>query len=94
MGIVTDLEFVDELPPRPERRNRGLVEMKRIAAELRRNPNRWAVVYRGPTPNAARVKASQIRGGRTATFGLGFDAEAREIDGKQVVFAKFIEAAS
>ena len=66
-------------------------ELVAFADQLRQHPGQWAV---HPTeygfPQSAANSASDIRKGRTAAFGAGFDAVSRLVDGKPTVYVRFV----
>jgi hypothetical protein len=74
--MMSEIEFVDE-PPRStfdRDRRRKVLE---FAAELRKNPGRWAI-YPWPSSNeGARALAFRISHGCSVAFADGFNATAR-----------------
>lgn len=60
------------------------------AAALRARPGEWAIVSTSQTITRAQSKASFISRGKTASFGAGFDAVARTVDGEHRVYVRYV----
>lgn len=82
------MQFVDTLPPRINRNAGRPVAYQPEAAELRRNPGRWALVNTCETPKSAVSQASAIRTGNLVAFqpAGAFEAQSRG----QAVYARFL----
>lgn len=70
-----EFEFVDELPPRDERRPKA--DMHGFTDALRARPGEWAKWPADLLSASVTGYASGIRKGMVATFRGGFDAAAR-----------------
>jgi hypothetical protein len=85
-----------EEPPPPKRRtgpreSGGHSRFASLAAELRANPGRWAVIYDGPKQHASGM-ATHIRMGHVICFSPcgDFDAVSRQHGDRGLVYARYV----
>lgn len=80
-----------EAPP-----TRGGGEDHGLAQELRKQPGEWARTHEFDKPNRAGAVSQQIRAGQRAGFkpGGSFESVSRTVDGKGVVYTRFVGDAS
>lgn len=86
------LRWEDPPPPSHAGRPRGRNgPMEAVAAELRRRPGEWAVLYDG-RKSAASGMSSYIRTGALAPFTPSgdFDACARILGDRRIVYARYV----
>ena len=79
-----------ENPPRP---GGSRTDWGQVAAELRENPGKWALVGTAPTKGAAAAKAYQIKTAKAVPFtpAGSFDATSRAVDGEFRIYACCLE---
>ena len=83
---MSDIEFMDELPPRAGNWDRLTRErVREFAEKLRQNPGRWAVYPFTPSSGASRAIASRISRGKVKTFAGNFQAVSR----RGVVYVRY-----
>lgn len=83
-----------EEPPPAHAENKGvpkhLISHELIAAQLRRRPGEWAVIYESNTPTTAIahvVKRAQVKAYRPAG---SFEAVTRHVRGMNLAYARYI----
>ncbi|MFJ5532382.1 hypothetical protein [Streptomyces sp. NPDC093261] len=83
------VELMYEDPPHA--RMPGSPDYEAMAAELRRNPGRWAVIKLAETQQSAATIAYAIRCGRYPAFRPAeqWDTRSRTVDGEFRVYARF-----
>jgi hypothetical protein len=76
---MSDIEFMDELPPRAGSWD-GLTrrEVQHFAEQLRQHPGQWAAYPWCPSNDASRALASRISRGKIKSFADGFQAVSRK----------------
>lgn len=83
-----------EEPPPPKRRNgtrNGHSRFAALAAELRANPGRWALIYDGPKQHSSGM-ATHIRMGSVMCFSPcgDYDAVSRQHGDHGLVYARYV----
>ncbi len=90
---ATRTELVWQDPPT---RNRGRATKENVpeAELLKTRPDTWAMVYEYDKPTAAAGCAQEINRARRAGYRDGnFTAKSRTVDGRFVVYVKYVPAA-
>lgn len=80
-----------ENPP-AQTRGVGNPDEVEMANALREQPNAWARLFEFDNATKAGALSSQISTGQRAAFRAGFQAKSRTINGKGVVFVRFVGA--
>lgn len=89
MGLV----FED---PPPSRQHGPRTNHAHVAAALKAQPGRWAVVSVHGSPPAANTAACRIKSALTAAYqpARSFEAVARTVDGECRVYARYVGESS
>lgn len=82
----------DPPPSRQAHRRSRRSKLDRVAAELRKHPGEWWVIYDGPYSGAAGAMATRIARGQVGCFTPtgDFDATSRSRDGVVIVYARYV----
>lgn len=85
----------EEPPPRASNTPGRTTKWRKIAAELKANPGRWAVVDTKANQHLSAQSAYLINRGQLAGLSPGeFEAVSRLVDGEARVYARYVGGAS
>lgn len=86
-----ELKFEDPSPKSDRSTDPYEVELAQL---VKLHPGKFVRLEKEFKPSTAAVVASSIRAGKRVSFGSGFHAESRTIEGKGVVYVKYVSDAS